>query len=104
MENNIRRVKIIFTTDIHGNYFPHDFRHDHWGKGSLQRVHAFVAQQCRHENAGSTILIDGGDMLQGEPTAYYFNYIKQEGKHKVSEICNYIALNPDNWENDELHN
>ncbi len=91
MENNIRRVKIIFTTDIHGNYFPHDFRHDHWGKGSLQRVHAFVAQQCRHENAGSTILIDGGDMLQGEPTAYYFNYIKQEGKHKVSEICNYIG-------------
>ena len=82
MENNIRRVKIIFTTDIHGNYFPHDFRHDHWGKGSLQRVHAFVAQQCRHENAGSTILIDGGDMLQGEPTAYYFNYIKPMRKLK----------------------
>ena len=54
-----RKVNIIFTTDIHGNYFPYDFRHDQWGKGSLQRVHGFVAQQVRR-HTGSTILIDGG--------------------------------------------
>ncbi len=85
-----RRVKIIFTSDVHGNYFPYDFRHERWGRGSLQRVHAFVAQQCRR-NTGSTILIDGGDMLQGEPTAYYFNYIRQEGRHKVADLCNFIG-------------
>ncbi len=89
-DNKIRKVKIIFTTDIHGNYFPHDFRRERWGRGSLQRVHAFVAQQCRR-NTGSTILIDGGDILQGEPTAYYFNYIKQEGRHKVADLCNFIG-------------
>ncbi len=90
MDNKTRRVKIIFTTDIHGNYFPYDFRHERWGKGSLQRVHAFVAQQCKR-NTGSTILIDGGDMLQGEPTAYYFNYLQHEGRHKVADFCNFIG-------------
>lgn len=102
-----RKINIIFTTDIHGNYFPYDFKHDRWGKGSLQRVHAFVAQQVKRLS-GSTILIDGGDMLQGEPTSYYYNYVckkteddfpmkitipSQEmfSRHKVADMCNFIG-------------
>jgi len=85
-----RKVKIIFTSDVHGNYFPYDFRHEHWGKGSLQRVHAFIADLCQKE-PGSTILVDGGDMLQGEPTAYYFNKISTDKRHKVADICNFIG-------------
>lgn len=85
-----KHLKIIFTTDVHGNYFPYDFRHERWGKGSLQRVHAFVAKECQ-ENPGNTILIDGGDMLQGEPTAYYFNYLSKNKRHRVADICNYIG-------------
>jgi len=85
-----RQIRIIFTTDIHGNYFPYDFRHDRWGKGSLQRVHAFVAQQLK-ANPISTILIDGGDILQGEPTAYYLNFIAQEEHHSVADMCNFIG-------------
>ncbi|MCM1312598.1 MAG: 5'-nucleotidase C-terminal domain-containing protein [Bacteroides sp.] len=90
MESKTRKIKIIFTSDIHGNYFPYDFRHERWGKGSLQRVHAFVAQQCRHCSC-STILIDGGDILQGEPTAYYFNYVSPGKRHKVADFCNFIG-------------
>ncbi len=84
-------LKIIFTTDVHGNYFPYDFRHDHWGKGSLQRVHAFVANAVK-ETPGNMLLVDGGDMLQGEPTAYYFNTSCRAGRrHPVADICNYIG-------------
>ena len=90
MENKQRKIRILFTSDIHGNYFPYDFRHERWGKGSLQRVHAFVAQLCSH-SGGSTILIDGGDILQGEPTAYYFNYVAQHQRHKVADFCNFIG-------------
>lgn len=89
MDNN-RQIRIVFTTDIHGNYFPYDFRHDRWGKGSLQRVHAFVAQQLK-SNPISTILIDGGDILQGEPTAYYLNYVAKDGHHSVADMCNFIG-------------
>ena len=85
-----RKIKIIFTTDIHGNYFPYDFRHDRWGKGSLQRVHGFVAQQCRYNPVG-TILIDGGDILQGEPTSYYFNFVAKRKHHRVADFCNFIG-------------
>lgn len=92
MESHARqsKIKIIFTTDVHGFYFPYDFRHARWCKGSLQRVHGYVAQQCKANPAG-TILIDGGDMLQGEPTSYYFNYVAREGHHRVADICNYIG-------------
>ncbi len=90
MAENTKHLKIIFSTDVHGNYFPYDFRHEHWGKGSLQRVHAFVANAVQ-ENPGNTLLIDGGDMLQGEPTAYYFNNHSTNSRHRVAEICNYIG-------------
>lgn len=88
--NTERQVRIIFTTDVHGNYFPFDFRHQRWGKGSLQRVHAFVAQECQR-HVGSTLLIDGGDMLQGEPTSYYFNYVDKSSRHRVADMCNFIG-------------
>ena len=87
---NIRKIRIIFTSDIHGNYFPYDFRKSRWGKGSLQRVHAFVAQQVKRY-AGSFILIDGGDILQGEPTSYYFNNISKSKRHRVADMCNFIG-------------
>lgn len=88
--NAVVNIKIIFTSDVHGNYFPYDFRHERWGKGSLQRVHAFVAKECQ-ANPANTILIDGGDMLQGEPTAYYYNHHSKSKRHKVADICNYIG-------------
>ncbi len=90
MEGEKRKVRIIFTSDIHGNYFPFDFRHTRWGKGSLQRVYAYVAQECQ-KRPGSTILIDGGDMLQGEPTSYYFNFISGRKTHGVADFCNFIG-------------
>lgn len=90
MSAEIKHLKIIFTTDVHGNYFPYDFRHGHWGKGSLQRVHAFVAKAVQ-DSPGNTLLIDGGDMLQGEPTAYYFNNNCANSRHRVADICNYIG-------------
>ncbi|MDE6721048.1 MAG: bifunctional metallophosphatase/5'-nucleotidase [Bacteroidaceae bacterium] len=90
MNEATKHLKIIFTADVHGNYFPYDFRHEHWGKGSLQRVHAFVANAVQ-KNPGNTLLIDGGDMLQGEPTAYYFNNHCENTRHRVADICNYIG-------------
>ena len=85
-----RKLTIIYTTDVHGNYFPYDFRHERWGKGSLQRVHGFVAQECKHNPVGM-ILIDGGDMIQGEPTSYYFNYVYDSKRHRVADMMNFIG-------------
>ena len=89
--SGIPRVNIIFTTDIHGNYFPYDFRHGCKGKGSLQRVHAFVAQEVGRL-PGPTLLIDGGDLLQGSAAAYYLNFIAPHTEgHRVADFCNFIG-------------
>lgn len=90
MSEQKKHLKIIFTTDVHGNYFPYDFRHAHWGKGSLQRVHAYVAETLQR-SPGNVLLVDGGDMLQGEPTAYYFNHHSGHVRHRVADMCNYIG-------------
>ena len=88
------KVNIIFTTDVHGNFFPYDFRRSTWGKGSLQRVHAFVSQEVSRL-PGSTILIDGGDLLQGSPAAYFLNAQSlsqpEHRMHRVADMCNYIG-------------
>ena len=85
-------IKIIFTSDIHGNYFPYDFRHEKRGKGGLQKVYAYVEAIRREKHEENLILVDGGDILQGEPTAYYFNNIDTEpNQHKVADMCNFIG-------------
>lgn len=86
-----RQVNILFTTDVHGNYFPFPFRHGCKGKGSLQRVHAFVAREVGRLQ-GATILVDGGDLLQGGAAAYYLNFIASQRKgHRVADYCNFIG-------------
>ena len=68
------RLKIIETSDIHGNYYPYDFIHQHEATGSLARVYALV-QKEREVYKDNLILLDNGDILQGQPTVYYYNYI-----------------------------
>ena len=68
------KLKIVQTSDIHGNFYPHDFILQREAAGSLARVHAFV-QKARETYKDNLILLDNGDILQGQPTAYYYNYI-----------------------------
>lgn len=62
------KLKIVETSDIHGNYYPYDFIHRKEAAGSLARVHAFV-QKKREIYKDNLILLDNGDILQGQPTA-----------------------------------
>lgn len=66
-------IRILHTTDVHGNLFPYDYINDRPGTGSMARLSSFV-RQARSQTP-SLLLLDGGDMLQGEPINYYSNYI-----------------------------
>ena len=39
------RLRIIATTDVHGNYFPHDFITGRDGDGSLSRIYKYVCSE-----------------------------------------------------------
>ena len=67
-------LKLIETSDVHGCYYPYDFIRRHSVQGSLARVSALVGEM-RKTYGDRLILMDNGDILQGQPVAYYYNYI-----------------------------
>ena len=83
------KLKIIETSDIHGNYFPYDFLNDTPGKGSLARIETYIQQQ-RDIYGKNLLLFDAGDFLQGQPTSYYYNFIDTVSPHLGARILNYM--------------
>ena len=63
-------LKLLETSDVHGCYFPYDFIKRKPMRGSLARVSSFVKEQ-RATYGDHLILMDNGDILQGQPVAYY---------------------------------
>ena len=59
------KITVAFTTDVHGNFFPYDFITLAPGEGSLARVSTAV-DSLRASNPGGVILLDNGDILQGQ--------------------------------------
>lgn len=75
------------TTDVHGAYFDSLYN----GKAnetSFANVSSYL-KQLRSE-VKNVILIDNGDILQGDNAAYYYNYVKTDEDHVVGRIVNYL--------------
>ena len=84
------KLTLLETTDIHGNYLPYDFINGQDGKGSMSRIVTYVKGLRQTEGADHVVLLDNGDILQGQPTAYYYNYMDTKSKHLCAEIMNYM--------------
>lgn len=82
-------LKLIETSDVHGCYYPYDFIRRHSVQGSLARVSALVGEM-RKTYGNRLILMDNGDILQGQPVAYYYNYIDTTSVHVVADMLNYM--------------
>ena len=82
-------LKLIETSDVHGCYYPYDFIRRTPMKGSLARVSTLV-NEMRKAYGDRLILMDNGDILQGQPVAYYYNYIDTTSVHVVAEMLNYM--------------
>ena len=81
-------MKLIETSDVHGCYFPYDFIRNKPMKGSLARVSSYVKEQ--REKYENVILMDNGDILQGQPVAYYYNYMDTISEHVCAAMLNYM--------------
>ncbi|WP_455583999.1 bifunctional metallophosphatase/5'-nucleotidase [Bacteroides sp.] len=95
------KLKIVQTSDVHGNYYPYNFITQKEWTGSLARVHAFV-QKKREIYKDNLILLDNGDILQGQPTAYYYNYIDTVSPHLCAEMMNYMGYDAGNMGNHDV--
>jgi 2',3'-cyclic-nucleotide 2'-phosphodiesterase/3'-nucleotidase len=78
-QNKRVELTILQTSDIHGAFFPYDFIANKPMSGSMARVSTIV-KNVREKNS-NLILLDNGDILQGQPTVYYYNFIDTTTKH-----------------------
>lgn len=86
----IKKIKFIETTDLHGMLFPENFITGQPAKTSLAHVAAYLKQE-RERKDQSVILLDNGDFLQGQPTVYYYNFEVPKKEHLSAKMMNYLA-------------
>lgn len=82
------RLKWVHTSDMHGQLFPWDFVEQREAPGGLSRAFAYVEELRRRTGAEHVVLTDGGDILQGGPTAYYAQHIDTEATHWMGDAMN----------------
>ena len=82
-------LKFIETSDVHGSFFPYDFINRKPKAGSLARVATYV-NQLRSQHGENVILLDNGDILQGQPVNYYSNYVDTTSANIAAQVINYL--------------
>lgn len=83
-------LRIIETSDVHGSFFSYNFIDRRPESGSLSRVMTYV-DTLRRQYGDNLLLFDNGDILQGQPTCYYCNYINPEIENVAASIVNYMG-------------
>lgn len=83
------QLRVIETSDVHGCYVPYDFINRKEALGSLARVATYV-DSLRQVYGDRLLLLDNGDILQGQPISYYYNYIDTTSTHVTAALYNYM--------------
>lgn len=84
------QLRVIETSDVHGSFFPYDFINRKPKAGSMARVSSYV-RRLREEYGERLLLLDNGDILQGQPVCYYYNYIDRNATNIAAEVTNYMG-------------
>ena len=83
------KLKIIETSDVHGSLFPYNFTTGKDINTSLAQIYTYVKEE-RAKKDQSVILLDDGDILQGQPVVYYYNFEKTNVPHICAQVMNYM--------------
>lgn len=93
---NVIKVTLLCTSDVHGFYMPWDYATDEESKfGGLTRVSTIV-NKIREENP-HTVLIDNGDLIQGNSAEFFLKEKKYPGIEVINKM-NYEIYNMGNHE------
>lgn len=94
-------LKFIETTDVHGMFFPVNYMTGKTVSGSMARVSSYVKSQ-RAANKDNVILLDNGDILQGQPTNYYWNFIDTKDENIAASVINYLKYDAQAFGNHDV--
>ena len=95
------RLKVIETSDVHGHFFPYDFMEQKPLKGTLVRANTYINSQ-RSIYGDNLLLIDNGDILQGQPCVYWSNYVMPEDENLAASVINYMRYDAETVGNHDI--
>ncbi|TVP79475.1 MAG: bifunctional metallophosphatase/5'-nucleotidase, partial [Gemmatimonadales bacterium] len=81
------QVVLMGTTDIHSQLLPWDYEQEEILDHGLARISPLV-DSIRAANPGRTILVDSGDLLQGNPMAATFTPLPEDEVHPMIVAMN----------------
>lgn len=94
-------LRVLETSDVHGSFFPQDFIERQPCKGSLARLSTYVKRE-RERFGDNLLLLDNGDILQGQPTVYYYNFMDTASRHVAAQMMNYLRYDAGNMGNHDV--
>ncbi len=100
-QQRVVQLKVIETSDIHGYFFPYDFIEGKPLDGTLSRVNTYVNNQ-REVYGDRLLLIDNGDILQGQPTCYWSNFVMTSSENVAASIINYMKYDAETVGNHDI--
>jgi 2',3'-cyclic-nucleotide 2'-phosphodiesterase / 3'-nucleotidase len=82
-------ISIVETTDLHGYFFSYDFIGNRQATNSLSKIYSYI-DSLRDQKEDEVVLLDNGDLLQGQPVVYYYNVIDTAGVNIGASVLNYL--------------
>ena len=92
---------IVETSDVHGAFFPYNFTERKGASGSMARVSTLL-KRLRSKYGKRVIVVDNGDILQGQPGNYYSNFVRTDRPNIASAVINYLRYDAANLGNHDL--
>src|SRR5688572_30964021 len=83
-------VVLVATTDVHGRATAWDYLGGRAAPGGLTRV-ATVVDSLRHRYPGQVVVLDAGDVLQGNAFAAYSARESRRGPNPIVEAMNLVG-------------
>ena len=94
-------LKVIETSDVHGHFFPWDFMEGRPLRGTLTRANSYINRE-REKCGDNLLLIDNGDILQGQPCVYWTNYVMPEDENLAARVINYMKYDAETVGNHDI--
>src|SRR6267378_922675 len=95
-------IVIVASTDVHGRVFGWDYVRDAAAPGGLSRA-ATALETLRSRYPGQLVLVDAGDLLQGNPFATFYGRYDKRQPHPIVDALNalqYDVVTPGNHDFD----
>ena len=94
--------KTVKFKDVHGHFFPYDFMERKPLKGTLSRANTYINKEREKWGNDNLLLIDNGDILQGQPCVYWSNYVMPVSENLAASVINYMQYDAETVGNHDI--